>query len=281
MPSMRYMTNMQNDYVDTVCWLRDTGTSVGPRGLGTIEQTAVTLIFPSYRLSLLPIGVDRRVNTKIAALEALQLIGGVARSDLMQLASPSFTDVLVAPDNPDYGAYGPRLADRLRSVVDLLRDDPSSRRAVATIWEPRDLTHDGDRPCTLTLQFMIRDGKLDLHVNMRSQDVWLGLTYDAFMFSQIQDTLAGMLDVPIGQYVHHVASLHLYETDVDKTRKLHYTADQASLADQLPRGVRPVNGSPFTVARRYLNNQFTDEDLAVNRWYAARAAHVHALRSTP
>lgn len=277
MPNIRYMTNLQNDYVDLVCWLRDAGEPVGPRDLATREQTGVTLVFPAYRRQLLPLGVGRKVNPRLAAVEALQLIGGVARSDLLRLESPTFTDVLVAPDNPDYGAYGPRLADRLASVVNVLREDPASRRAVATIWEPRDLTHDGDRPCTLTLQFMIRNDGLELHVNMRSQDVWLGLTYDAFMFSQVQETLARELDVQIGTYVHHVGSLHLYESDVYKTKSLTYQRDQIELASTLPYGVTADFGCDVTeTARRLLDGV----DSEVNRWYADKIGEIYAKVTT-
>lgn len=274
---MRYMTNMQNDYVDLVRWLRDTGDSVESRGLHTREQTGVTLVFPSYRRQLLPVGVGRRVNARLAAVESLQLLGGVARSDLIRLAAPSFEDVLVAPDNPDYGAYGPRLADRLRDVVQLLTDDRASRRAVATIWEPRDLTHDGDRPCTLSLQFLIRRDKLELHVTMRSQDVWLGLTFDAFVFSQIQETLARLLKVEVGTYVHHVASMHLYDSDVYKTGGLHYNRDAADLVAQLPQGVVTYpdsNETPFDVARQLLDGNATVGDVHFNPWYAEQMSRL-------
>lgn len=277
MPNMRYMTNMQNDYVDLVWWLRDTGEPIESRGLRTREQTGVTLVFPSYRRQLLPIGVGRRVNSRLAAIESLQLLGGVARSDLIRLAAPGFEGVLVAPDNPDYGAYGPRLADRLRDVVRLLTDDPASRRAVATIWEPRDLMHEGDRPCTLSLQFLIRRDKLELHVTMRSQDVWLGLTFDAFVFSQIQETLARLLEVDVGTYVHHVASMHLYDSDVYKTGTLHYNSEAGELVAQLPRGVianRLLSETVAETAQRMMDKVFVEEDLRINPWYVEQMQRI-------
>jgi thymidylate synthase len=79
------------------------------------------------------------------------------------------------------------------------------------LWQPT-----RDVPCTLTWQFFIRDEKLELHVNMRSNDVWLGLPYDLFNFTSIQRHLAARLDVGIGDYYHHVGSLHLYEPNLSQ-----------------------------------------------------------------
>ncbi len=50
-----------------------------------------------------------------------------------------------------------------------------------------------------------------MHTTMRSQDLWLGFPYDIFTATLIQELLAGWLEVGVGEYHHHVDSLHLYE----------------------------------------------------------------------
>lgn len=65
--------------------------------------------------------------------------------------------------------------------------------------------------CTLNLQFFVREGKVELHVNMRSNDIWLGFPYDVFNFTSLQRYVASALQLPAGEYVHHVGSMHLYE----------------------------------------------------------------------
>jgi thymidylate synthase len=280
MPDLRYMADLRNDYVFLVGWLARTGQRVESRGLATRELTGITLVFPGrtdavLARPMLPVDVGRRTNTKLAALEALQLVAGEARSDLLKLAAPQFDDVLVKPDDPDYGAYGPRLVKQLSQAYTLLKRDPSTRRAVATIWEPRDLVHDGDRPCTLTFQFLIRNDVLELHVNMRSQDVWLGLTYDAFMFTQIQETLAARLGVGVGSYVHHVGSFHIYERDVE--RALTDLQTSAKLPPELPHGViAPPDTTSTMVARRFLNNAASRAEKKLNPWYAQQIERLYA-----
>jgi thymidylate synthase len=276
MPEMRYMEDLRNDYVYLVNWLARTGQRITSRGLATREQTGVTLVFQAHARTMLPLGTGRGVSTKLAAVEALQLLAGEARSDLIKLAAPKFGDVLVDPSNPDFGAYGPRLAQRLSGAYTLLKKDPTTRRAVATIWEPRDLMHNGDRPCTLSLQFLLRNDLLELHVTMRSQDVWLGLCFDAFMFAQVQHTIARRLGVDVGCYVHHVGSLHLYETDVDAA--LNKMSTTTKPRPELPIGIITPRGTSATVvARRLLAHTPTARDRELNPWYCRQMDDLYAL----
>ena len=124
-------------------------------------------------------------------------------------------------DNADggclHGAYGPRLfgsagASQFHTVSDLLRRKPASRRAVVQLFDAQDLQQaHSDIPCTCTLQFLIREGRLNLYTSMRSNDIYLGLPHDIFCFTMIQEILARTLSVRLGSYRHFVGSLHLYE----------------------------------------------------------------------
>jgi hypothetical protein len=101
-------------------------------------------------------------------------------------------------------------------VKEELRKDPDSRRAVIHIRTPDDSLHAvKDVPCTLALQFFIREGKLHLHVNMRSSDIILGIAYDVPAFTMMQEVMANELGVDLGEYVHTSNSLHCYERDFD------------------------------------------------------------------
>src|SRR4051794_6473143 len=73
-----------------------------------------------------------------------------------------------------YGAYGPRLfnkrgTDQVQNVLDLLGRHSSTRRAVIQLFDAEDLAAPHKEiPCTCTLQFMVRDGRLELATSMRS-----------------------------------------------------------------------------------------------------------------
>jgi thymidylate synthase len=119
-----------------------------------------------------------------------------------------------------YGAYGPRLFnkrgnDQVRNVISLLGRNPSTRRAVIQLFDAEDIAAPHmEIPCTCTLQFMIRDGRLELVACMRSNDAFKGLPHDVFSFTMIQEIIARTLGCQLGNYTHFVGSLHLYDRDL-------------------------------------------------------------------
>lgn len=123
------------------------------------------------------------------------------------------------------GAYGTRInyfdqngdpRSQIQGVIQELRRDPTTRRAVISIYRDEDLFGLGGKntPCTLSLQFLIREGQLHMIVNMRSSDVVRGVTYDLFVFTMLQEYIARHLEVELGSYFHNAGSLHFYETDM-------------------------------------------------------------------
>ena len=121
-------------------------------------------------------------------------------------------------------AYGPRLRsshkDQIGWIIEILRKKPSTRRAVIPIYSPQDTyTEVSEVPCTCTLQFLLRNGRLELLTHMRSNDAYVGLPGDIFAFTMIQELVARSLNVEVGIYKHLVGSLHLYERDWPNARR--------------------------------------------------------------
>lgn len=100
--------------------------------------------------------------------------------------------------------------DQWEYVKDLLIHDPNSRQAVLHI-KTADEKPSNDVNCTVCIQFLLRDGKLNTTVYMRSNDIWMGFPYDVFSFTALQVRMAMELGVDIGTYTHIAGSLHLYE----------------------------------------------------------------------
>jgi len=118
------------------------------------------------------------------------------------------------------GAYGPRLFDcngvnQFERVIQTLDEKPTSRRAIISIISAADIARDRKEiPCTSTIQFLIRDKKLNCFVSMRSNDAYKGLLHDFFAFTMLQEIIARELGYEIGFYHHSVASLHIYTKDI-------------------------------------------------------------------
>jgi len=99
-----------------------------------------------------------------------------------------------------------------------LENDKHTRKAVMPIYSKHDnLTGSCDNPCTMYIQAFIRNNEFNFIVNMRSNDIWLGFTYDAAFFMFLQELMYIGLkqntypDLKLGKYTHNVGSMHLYE----------------------------------------------------------------------
>lgn len=252
--------NLRADYHKVVRHVRLNGDEVPSRD-GDTREVLDALIVVKDPTDVLPTGIGRKLNPRIAAIEALSLIGGIQVPELLVRAAPNFSRF--RDGEYFHGAYGPRISMQLPAVVRRLQRDPGTRQAVITIWDPlHDLMQEGrhDYPCTVMLQFLVRNGELQLHTTMRSNDVWLGLTYDAFMFTQLQLTVARALGLVAGPYYHHAVSLHIYERDVDASREIGSTKEP-------PAEDRPV-GLPYS-------------DIDINMALAKQLLHGDAMDSAP
>ena len=121
-----------------------------------------------------------------------------------------------------FGAYGPKLfgADgQFPAVIESLQERHSTRKAVVQLFSSLDIkAPHKDIPCTCTLQFLVREGKLSLYTSMRSNDAFKGLPHDIFAFTMLQELAARKLGLPMGEYGHYVTSLHLYMDDLERVK---------------------------------------------------------------
>lgn len=107
-------------------------------------------------------------------------------------------------------------------LITLLKRDRFSRRAVLDLFQ----SDNGidyisiDVACVCTVQFLIRNGKLDAIVNMRSNDIIWGLPYDIYLFTMLQELLSLELGVALGKYYHNVGSMHIYEKHFNLGREM-------------------------------------------------------------
>lgn len=113
--------------------------------------------------------------------------------------------------NSNYGFYWFTLG-QYDSVLQILRDDPESRRASLSIYDANDINmYSKDTPCTYAINFSILKNKLNMSVMMRSNDLWFGFCNDQYCFSRLQEKMVKDLNIEIGTYFHFVNNLHLYK----------------------------------------------------------------------
>jgi len=117
--------------------------------------------------------------------------------------------------NSNYGYQWER-NNQLDKVVDILIENPTTRRATISIYDGKEINdYNRDTPCTYAVQFTILDNKLNISVYMRSNDLWYGFCIDQYCFSMLQQHVAERLSIKVGSYYHHAHNLHLYNNKIN------------------------------------------------------------------
>lgn len=278
--TVMYVDSMREGYTQIARTVLNQGEETSPRGRKTWELVAPTIVLKDPT-DALPVGINRKINLRIAAVEALQLIAGEAAPQLVLAASENFRRYQ-EEDGSFHGNYGARMGLQLLPTAERLAQDPASRQAVITLWDPeRDLwmKDKRDYPCTVGFQFLIRDGALVMITTMRSNDVWLGLAYDVFQFTQLQIHLAAVLDVEVGAYVHRPGSLHIYEDDVENVLQLDEYPERGPIEDVREAMCVPGCTAKTLVSwsRRLLHGEATPATPSA-RWYAEQLGALRGPR---
>jgi thymidylate synthase len=123
--------------------------------------------------------------------------------------------------------YGNILFGRqLQWAKEALLNDSNTRQAISFVNQPK-YQYEGNKDfvCTMYLNFWIRDNKLNMKVQMRSNDIFYGLTYDAPFFAFLMQTMWYWLkekytDLELGTYHHLADNLHYYERHFDLAEKI-------------------------------------------------------------
>lgn len=193
------------------------GTYVGPRGKLTKEVLGVS-IRVNEPLNNILFHNDRKMNYKFMVAEFLWILYGY--DDVETISKYNSKYVEYSDDGESlWGAYGPRLKVNIPYVISKLQEDRRTRQAVALIWEtPWKPTK--DVPCTLTLQFILRQDRLNLIVTMRSSDIWFGLPYDFYVFSQFLNLICYYTSSNPGFIQFNLGSSHVYENNLDDLQNM-------------------------------------------------------------
>jgi len=187
-------------------------------------KTPVTTVYekPLERVLYYP---ERDANPYFHLFESLWMLAGrqdVAFPCLFVSTMKNYSDDGVK----FHAAYGHRwrkhfAGDQLQAVVEMLKKDPTDRRAVVTMWDPRvdGLGREGkDFPCNMQAIFSIcPEGKLNMLVTNRSNDIiWGAYGANAVHFSYLLEFMAAAIGVPVGKYYQVSNNFHAYKATIDK-----------------------------------------------------------------
>ena len=138
---------------------------------------------------------------------------------------PAIWKAVATPDgriNSNYGwcIFSEENGNQYKNVAEQLKANPDSRRATMIYNRPSmhaDYNKDGmsDFMCTNAVQYLVRDGKLNALVYMRSNDAVFGYKNDYAWQRWVLDDLADEIGIDAGNIYWNVASMHVYERHFD------------------------------------------------------------------
>lgn len=104
--------------------------------------------------------------------------------------------------------------NQVEFVIDELKRNPYSRRAVIVVRDVEVDAGNTDPACLQHLQYFVHEGKLDCVAMFRSNDACKATFMNAFALIMLQKRIADALGVEVGTYTHRANRFHCYEKDL-------------------------------------------------------------------
>jgi len=109
--------------------------------------------------------------------------------------------------------------DQLKDILIKIKREPSSRRIMASFWNPNDMDNMVLPPCHYSFQIYINDGKMDLCWQQRSVDIFLGLPYDIAMYGLLLLMLCKGTDYTPGRLIASLGDCHIYNNHYNQVEQ--------------------------------------------------------------
>jgi len=169
----------------------------------------------------------RKFNFKYFAGELAWYMSKERNIDYINQFSGFWKNITNPGTNEINSNYGNLLfGEQLKWVYDSLVKDQNTRQAIAFLNQPKfQFEGNKDFVCTMYLNFWIRNNKLYMKVQMRSNDIFYGLTYDAPFFAFVQQHMLLWLkehcpSLELGSYYHCADNIHFYEQHFELADKI-------------------------------------------------------------
>ena len=115
---------------------------------------------------------------------------------------------------------GIKLMDQVDYVLYLLKHDQSSRRIMTNIFNHEELKDMELEPCAYGTQWLVKEGKLHLILNQRSQDMLTANGWNLMQYAALQYMFAQLSGLEVGTLTHNIGDCHIYDRHIPLVEKL-------------------------------------------------------------
>ena len=101
-----------------------------------------------------------------------------------------------------------------------LKSNPHSRRIKTTLWCVEDLHDMALQPCVYETHWIVYNGKLNLTVNVRSNDIALGNPYNVYQYFVLLKMIAQVTNYESGELCFNIDIPHIYDRHIDSVKEI-------------------------------------------------------------
>jgi len=116
---------------------------------------------------------------------------------------------------PDYKGGS---VDQITEAVNMIKNNPDSRRIIVSAWNVADLPNMNLPPCHAFFQFYVANGKLSCQLYQRSADSFLGVPFNIASYALLTMMMAQVCDLEPGDFVHTFGDLHIYTNHLEQVK---------------------------------------------------------------
>ena len=106
--------------------------------------------------------------------------------------------------------------NQIQRAVDLIKNNPDSRRIIVNAWNVGELDKMALTPCHALFQFYVAEGKLSCLLYQRSADVFLGVPFNIASYALFTLMMAQVCGLQPGEFIHSFGDLHLYSNHMEQ-----------------------------------------------------------------
>jgi thymidylate synthase len=116
----------------------------------------------------------------------------------------------------DYTGCG---VDQVQNVIDLLKNDPTSRRMIINAWNPSQMEEMCLPPCHIMYQFYVEpDDRVSVMLTQRSADMFLGLPFNIASTSLLLTLICQNVGRLPGRVIINIGDCHIYENHIKSVK---------------------------------------------------------------
>jgi len=197
--------------------------SVLSKGVDIIGRNGKTKVLVNQTLNIdisndiIPILSLKKIFYKKAFAEFIWMLKGTNNIEYLQKHGIRWWDSWADKDNNLQKSYGYQLRnfngtfDQLDYVIKELNKKGTSRRAHITLWNPSNLDSQELPCCYTSFNFVKINNQLEMIMNFRSSDVFLGLPYDIIVGSLFAKYIADKTGLVATKLHINLSNAHIYE----------------------------------------------------------------------